>query len=150
MKLTRLEWTIVLMCGGFALTSFLVDPLSAFNAAIDVHSKCPVIRATSQWAELSDPLWLANPPLVRGQTGLSVFVYGPLYVMIIVALFRQASWIRLPALLLSGALTVNVLAYVIGSFIGYHVNHPLLFVAVNLPYVLLPVALIKRFGAALS
>jgi hypothetical protein len=148
MKLTRLEWIIVVMCGFFALTSFLVDPCSAFNIPIDAHSKCPIIRATSQWAQRTDPLWLANPPVVRIQTGLSVFVYGPFYLLTIGALFRKASWIRLPALLISGALFTNVLVYIIASFIGYHVNQPLTFLAVNLPYALLPVALVKRFGAA--
>jgi hypothetical protein len=148
MKLTRLEWLIVLMCGGFALTSFLIDPCSAFNIPIDVSSKCPIIRASSRWAEFTDPLWLANPPMLRVQTGLSVFVYGPFYVATIVALAKEAGWIRLPALLISGALIVNVLVYVIGAFIGYHVNHPIIFVAVNVPYVILPMLLIKRFGAA--
>jgi hypothetical protein len=148
MKLSRLEWLIVLLCGAFALTSFLIDPCSAFNIPIDVHSKCPIIKASSQWATLTDPLWLANPPMLRVQTGLSVFVYGPFYVLTIVALLKAADWIRLPALLISGALIVNVLVYVIAAFIGYRVNHPIIFVAVNVPYVILPWALIKRFGAA--
>ena len=146
MKLTKLEWLIVLLCGSSALTSFLIDPCSAFNIPIDVHSKCPIIRASSQWAEFTDPLWLANPPMLRVQTGLSVFIYGPFYLLTIVALVKRADWIRLPALMIAGALIVNVLVYVIAAFIGYHVNHPIIFVAVNLPYVILPLALIKRFG----
>lgn len=146
MKLTPLEWAIVALCAFFALTSFLVDPCSAFGIAVDVNSKCPIIRASSQWAVKTDPLWLANPPMLRVQTGISVFVYGPLYVMTIIAVFKQLAWIRLPALLLSGALTVNVLVYVIAAFLGYHVNEPIPFIAVNLPYLILPVLLVKRFA----
>jgi hypothetical protein len=146
MKLTALEWAIVALCAFFALTSFLVDPCSAFGIAVDVNSKCPIIRASSQWAVQTDPLWLANPPMLRVQTGISVFVYGPLYVLTIIALFKKWTWIRLPDLLLSGALAANVLVYVIAAFVGYKVNQPVAFVAVNLPYLVLPILLVKRFG----
>lgn len=146
MKLTKLEWGIVGLCAFFALTSFLIDPCAAFGIPVDVNSKCPIIRSSSGWAVYTDPLWMADPPMLRVQTGISVFVYGPYYVLTIVALVRRLAWMRLPSLLLAGALTVNVVVYVVAAFVGYHVNHPAAFVAVNVPYVILPVLLVMRFG----
>lgn len=146
-KLTKLEWAIVVSCAAFAITSFLIDPVAAFGIPIDVHSKCPIIAATSKWALQTDPLWLANPPMLRVQTGISVFIYGPFYVLTIIALFKRASWIRLPALIVSGALACNVIVYVVAAFVGYHVNQPVFFVLVNVPYLVLPALLIKRYGS---
>ncbi len=148
MRLTRLEWLIVVLCAFFALTSFLVDPCAAFGIPVDVHSKCPIIPQSSWWAVYTDPLWLADPPMLRVQTGISVFVYGPYYVLAIVAILKRAAWIRVPSLLLAGALTVNVIVYVVAAFLGYHVNHPIAFIGVNVPYLILPVALVARYGRA--
>ena len=140
------DWLIIVACTAFAATSFLVDPIAAFAVPLHADSGCPVVRAVWGWASRTDPLWLEDPPMLRVQTALSVFLYGPFYVILIVALLRRARFIRVPALVFAGALASNVLVYTIGALVGYHVAQPLLFVAVNLPYFLLPLGLVARFG----
>jgi hypothetical protein len=114
---------------------------------MDLHSTNAIVRSTAAWAYRTDPLWLENPPMLRVQTALSVFVYGPFYVLLAIALWRRARFIRVPALVMAGALGSNVIIYVVGAFVGYHVAAPVLFLAVNLPYLLLAAGLVVRFRA---
>jgi hypothetical protein len=145
-RLRLTDWLIVAACIAFALTSFLVDPLSAFGVPVDGNSGCPVIHAVSGWALRTDPLWLDNPVMLRVQTGISVFVYGPFYLVLTLATIKQWRFIRTPALLFSGAMIVNVTVYVVAALIGYNVKEPVLFVAVNAPYLALPLGLIAKYG----
>jgi hypothetical protein len=144
------DWLIVTACAAFALTSFLVDPISAFGIPVDPASACPVIRAVSSWAVRTDPLWLENPAMLRVQTGISVFLYGPFYILLMLATLRRWSFIQVPALVFSGALTVNVLIYVGAAFVGHRVTEPVLFLLVNLPYLGLAVGLTVRYAPVLS
>jgi hypothetical protein len=140
------DWILMVLCAAFAMTSFLVDPLSAFNVGVDANSTNAIVRSVSNWALRTDPLWLENPPLLRVQTGISVFVYGPFYLLTIVALLKRLTFIRVPAMVVGGALAVNVITYVVASLVGYHVAEPALFVTVNVPYLLLAILLIVRFA----
>ena len=139
------DWLIIVACVAFAATSFLVDPLSSFAVPMRLDSDNPIVRSTAAWAHRTDPLWLENPPMLRVQTALSAFVYGPFYLLTAVALWRRARFIRVPALVMAGALGSNVVIYVVGAFVGYHVASPGLFLAVNLPYFFLAAGLVVRF-----
>jgi hypothetical protein len=142
-----LSWgdRILMLClFAFALSSFLMDPLAAFHIPLSASSSCPVIRASYAWAQLTDPLWIQDPPFVRIDTFISVFIYGPMYVLMVLAFWRRWNWIRLPAIVISGALATNVITYVGAEFIGDQVAKPLLFVAVNAPYFLVAAALVWR------
>jgi hypothetical protein len=141
------DWLIIVGCMAFAATSFLVDPLAAFAVPVQVDSDSAIVRAVSDWATRNDPLWLENPPMLRVQTALSTFVYGPFYLLTMVALLlRRHQFLRVPALVFAGALASNVIIYTVAAFVGYHVASPLLFVVVNLPYLLFAIGLIWRFG----
>jgi len=140
------DWLLIFACVAFAVTSFVVDPVSAFGVPLAADSTSPVTRALWGWATLSDPLLLEDPPLLRVQTALSVFIYGPFYVLLAIALARRAAFIRVPALVFAGALASNVIIYMVAAFVGYHVARPGLFLAINLPYLMLAIGLILRFA----
>ncbi len=84
--------------------------------------------------------------MLRVQTALSVFVYGPFYLVLLVALVKRTDFIRVPALVFAGALGSNVVIYTVAALALYRVAEPLLFVTVNLPYLGLAVALVRRYG----
>jgi hypothetical protein len=67
-----------------------------------------------------------------------------MYVILIVAFWKRWNPIRIPAVVLSGALASNVITYVGAEFIGDHVARPLLFIAVNAPYFIVAAALAWR------
>ena len=127
------------------LLTFVIDPLSAFGVPLTADSANPLARAMFRFASQTDPLLLEDPPMLRAQTGVSMFVYGPFYLLLIYALVRRAAWIRVPALVFAGALAINVVVYVTADFVGYHIANPVLFIGVNLPYFLLAVGLVLRF-----
>jgi hypothetical protein len=146
----QLSWgdRILMLCFfAFSLSSFLMDPLAAFHIPLSATSPCPIIRMSYSWAMLTDPLWLEDPPFVRIDTFISVFFYGPMYVLLIFAFWLRWSWIRLPAIVMSGALMSNVVTYVGAEFLGDHVAKPALFVAVNAPYFIVAVCLAWRMRA---
>jgi hypothetical protein len=141
------DWLIIVGCIAFAATSFLVDPLAMFGVPMRADSDSAIVRAVSGWATRTDPLWLEDPPMLRVQTGLSVFLYGPFYLLTMVAMLtKRHQFLRVPALVFAGALASNVIIYTVAAFVGYHVASPLLFVVVNLPYLLFAIGLIWRFA----
>ncbi len=134
----------ILFFFGFAMSSFLMDPLAAFHIPLSPDSPCPVIKASYAWAKLTDPLWLEDPPFVRIDTCISVFIYGPMYILLIVSFLKRYNWIRVPAIVISGALMTNVITYVGAEFITDRVDKPVLFVAVNAPYFIVAACLVWR------
>jgi len=143
------DWLIIVACIAFAATSFLVDPLAAFGVPMRMDSDSAIVRAVSGWATQNDPLWLENPPMLRVQTAISVFIYGPFYLLMLTALLlKRHNFLRVPALVFAGALASNVIIYTVAAFVGYHVQSPFIYVVVNLPYLLFAIGLIWRFAPA--
>src|SRR5438309_3659625 len=140
------DWLFVVIFIAFALTSFIMDPLAAFHVPLSAASPCPIIRASYSWATMTDPLWLDDPPWVQLQTGISVFVYGPFYVISIFAWLGRRNWIRVPSLVVAGALAVNTIVYTVADYLTGGVQRPFLFFVVNLPYFALAVGLVWRFS----
>ncbi|MDB4966847.1 MAG: Arachidonate 15-lipoxygenase [Myxococcales bacterium] len=140
------DWLFILLFAAFAMTSALVDPLAAFHVALSADSPCPIIRSSYWWASFTDPLWLIDPPWVQVQTGISVFIYGPFYLLSIYAWLTRGNWIRIPSLVFAGALAVNTVIYTIADYMTGSVAHPIFFLLVNLPYFLLPCGLVWRFS----
>jgi arachidonate 15-lipoxygenase len=140
------DWLFIITFVAFALTSFIMDPLAAFHIPLSATSPCPIIRASYSWAMSTDPLWIEDPPFVQIQTGLSTFLYGPFYLVLIYAFVKRRNWVRVPAIWFAGALATNVITYVGAEFLGHKVAKPVIFVLVNLPYFALSVGLAFRFS----
>jgi arachidonate 15-lipoxygenase len=140
------DWLFLIAFFAFALTSFIMDPLAAFHVPLSATSSCPIIRASYSWATMTDPLWLEDPPWVQVQTGISVFVYGPFYVLSFIAWLMRANWIRIPSLVFAGALAVNTVVYTVADYMTGGVGKPVLFFLVNLPYFALAVGLVWRMS----
>ena len=80
--------------------------------------------------------------------GLSGFVYGPFYLLLVYALIKGKNWIRLPAVMYATAISVLTGIVVFGvEFFGepaWRCQNPAKFLAFNLPYVIVPILLLVR------
>ncbi|HEX6872865.1 MAG TPA: emopamil-binding family protein, partial [Micromonosporaceae bacterium] len=92
-----------------------------------------------------DPLLMARPPFWRMTIWIDVVFFGPFYLAAIYAFIRGRSWIRVPALVWSGTMMANVLIILMDERYGVTPapNFPLV-LALNLPWLLTPVAMILR------
>src|SRR4051812_49912145 len=98
-------------------------------------------RANYWYAIDADPLFMHPPVWMRFVTGLSAFVYGPFYVVLVYALIRGRNWIQLPAVMYATAISVITGVVVFGAeFFGedpsLRVQNVPKFLGFNLPYVL--------------
>src|SRR5450830_1803223 len=90
-----------------------------------------------------------HPPVwMRLVTGLSAFVYGPFYLVLVFAIVRGRNWIQLPAVIYATMISVITGVIVFGvEFFGepqYKTHNPVKFLAFNLPYVVIPLILLAR------
>ena len=100
------------------------------------------------YAHDADPLFMHPPVWMRIVTGLSAFVYGPFYVVLVYALLRGRNWIQLPAVIYATMISSITGIIVFGvEFFGepeLQPQNPAKFLAFNLPYVVLPLLLLVR------
>lgn len=78
---------------------------------------------------------------------------GPMYLMFVYGFWKQKSWIRVPGLLYSGALTYSMLYYIWIQLAdpdqtGLVSEHPIRFLLFNGPYLLVPILLGFRLRKA--
>jgi hypothetical protein len=135
------DWFFVLAFLAFLLTSFAVDlPILLGIDAIERE-----LAATYAGA---DPLFLVRPPFLLVALAVSALVWGPLYLYLIWGFLRGRNEIRVPALMYSAALTLAMLMIIAeelwSSVPGWRTPEPAKFLALNLPYLVVPVILAIR------
>jgi len=93
----------------------------------------------------ADPLVIARPPFWRMTIWIDVVYFGPFYLAAIIAFARGRDWIRTPALVWSGMMLSNVLIILMEERLGVSATpHWPLVLALNLPWLCLPLAVIWR------
>ena len=127
----------------FALTSVLVDRLAALD--VDVCAEQSLFGSLCWYGRTIDPLYLANPQWLRVISGISAWVFGPLYLLMAWAFVRGADVVRGPALAWCVAIIYSMVLHLWMEFFGDHppANVPVL-IAVYLPYLLLPFVVLWR------
>jgi hypothetical protein len=89
---------------------------------------------------------------MRFVTGLSAFVYGPFYLVLVYAFIKGKNRIHVPAIMYGTAISVITGVIVFGvEFFGepeWRCQNPGKFLPLNLPYVLIPILLIIRMRKA--
>ncbi len=131
----------------FAITSGISDAIPTLG--IEMSEAASFLgRANYNYAIHCDPLFL-NPPIwMRFVTGLSAFVYGPFYLILVYALLKGKNWIQLPAVIYATMISSITGIIVFGvEFFGepeWRVQDPVKFLSLNLPYVLIPILLLIR------
>jgi len=107
----------------------------------------PVVDLVHWWGRTYDPLVMARPPFYRMTIWIDVVYFGPFYVAALYAFIRGRDWIRLPAMIWAGAMISVVSIILMEERYGIHASPRFLIVlAANLPWLLLPLAVIVRLA----
>ena len=137
----RADWFFVVVFSVFALTSFGVD----LPILLGIDQVREPLAAS--YAEI-DPLFFAPPPFLFVALAVSAVVWGPLYVYLVWGFVRGRNEIRVPALMYSAALglaMVMIIAEELWSPVpGWASPQPAQFLALNLPYLVVPLLLALR------
>ncbi len=131
------DWFFVLAFSFFAFSSFFSD---AWHALGLLEGDAFWARANRWYIEVAGDSYLAaGHEYSRVNSGISGLVFGPFYVVLVYALIKGKSWIRVPALLYVGAMLHGAIEFFVWEYwIGPSPGTPLVFWAFNGPYVLIP------------
>lgn len=147
----KVDWLFIAVLCFFIFTSFLIDV--PYVLAIFFGIELPMIPLLLQpYLDAADPLMASAPPFLMVAVFLSGFVWGPFYLFLIRAFIRQQAGIRIPVFIYCGAMTMAMLmifAEELYSHVpGWQTPDVIAFMATNLPYLLMPVALAIRFRSS--
>lgn len=121
----------------FAFTSLVMEPYIVFRVHLAGASD-PFGAAWYWYARRFDPLFLHPPTSLRIMLGIDEFAFGPTYLLLIIGFLRRANWVRVPALLFSGALFYSTVVYFLDEFLTQrHVANLFAVVVVNVPYTII-------------
>ena len=105
----------------------------------------PVVDLVHWYGRSFDPLLLARPAFWRMTIWIDLLFFGPFYLAALYAFVRSRAWIRVPALVWSGTMAANVLIILMEERYGVTASpHFGVVVAANLPWLLMPIAMILR------
>lgn len=108
----------------------------------------PFVDVVHSYGHKYDPLLLARPAFWRMTIWIDVLWNGPFYAFAIYAIGRGRDWIRVPALVWCGSMSAVVLIILAEEFNGVHSSpHFAIVLALNLPWLLLPLATGIRMAA---
>jgi hypothetical protein len=127
------------------LEQLVIDDPADFR--YPVWPPAPLVDLVHWWGRTYDPLLLARPPFWRMTIWIDVLFFGPFYAFAIYAFVRGRDWIRLPAMWWAGAMTANVLIILMEERYGVHASPRWgAVLAANLPWLLLPAAVVTRMA----
>lgn len=144
----RIDIFFAVVFSFFALTCAISDALPTLGITLSPNSANALARANYWYAATTDPLFMNPPVWMRFVTGLSAFVYGPFYVLLVYCLLKGKNGIQLPSVIYATMISSITGIIVFGvEFFGepqYRTPNALKFLLFNLPYVLLPLLLLIR------
>lgn len=148
LKLRKFDYLFVLFFSWAFVSSMISDAIPTLGIVESPHSSNILARINYFYASVNDPLFLHPPVWMRFVTGLSAFVYGPFYLLLVFALVKGKNWIQLFSVIY-GSLIVGITGIVVFGveLFGepqWRTPHPISFLAINSPYVLIPLLLIIR------
>ncbi len=109
----------------------------------------PFVDLVHSYGQKYDPLLMARPAFWRMTIWIDVLWNGPFYACAIYAIIRGREWIRVPALVWCGSMTAVVLIILAEEFNGVRqAPHFPIVLALNVPWLLLPLATLVRMARA--
>lgn len=134
---------------GFITYFFDIEQITVGDAVHFTHYPAwpphAIVDLVHWYGNKWDPVLMHRPAFYRATIWIDVLVFGPFYAFAIYAFIRGRNWIRVPALVWSGMMLSNVLIILMEERSGRFANPDFPFVvAVNLPWLLLPILMILR------
>lgn len=144
----KFDYFFIVMFSLFFITSMISDLWPTVLGDLDPASTNVFVQMNYGYAKNCDPLFLHPPVWMRFVTGLSAFVYGPFYLVLVWAFIKGYNRIQVPAIIYGTAIAVITGVIVYGvEFFGepeWRCQNPGKFLPLNTPYVLIPILLIIR------
>jgi hypothetical protein len=105
----------------------------------------PFVDLVHWWGRNFDPLLMARPAFWRMTIWIDVLAFGPFYVAAIYAFVKGRNWIRPWAFVWAGTMMANVAIILLEEHSGIYATDRFgIVLMANLPWFLLPIALIAR------
>jgi hypothetical protein len=105
----------------------------------------PLVDLVHWWGRNFDPLLMARPAFWRMTIWIDVLAFGPFYVAAIYAFVKGRNWIRPWAFVWAGTMMANVAIILLEEHSGIYATDRFgIVLMANLPWFLLPIALIAR------
>ena len=128
----------------FAFTSLVMEMYITFGVDLEGATD-PFGRIWYWYASSYDPIFLDPPFYLWLMCSIDGFVFGPFYILLIVAFVRKENWIRLPAIVYASAIVYSTVVYFGVEFVEEAGRANLLAVVlVNIPYTIVPLLLLGR------
>jgi hypothetical protein len=132
----------------FAMTSLLFDRAGAMNT-VAPDSLDPFGRALFWYGVRFDPLVAENPFFLQVMSGVSAFLFGPLYVYLAHGFLKRRNEIRVPAIAYAWVMLYSMAVHVAVELWGERPPpYPLVFIATYAIYIIAPVLLLWRMRPA--
>jgi len=148
LKDRKSDYIFIVFFSLFFITSMISDLIPTWYGELVPNHPNPLMQANYDYAKGCDPLFLHPPFWMRIVTGLSAFVYGPFYLVLVWAFIKEKNWIQVPAIIYGTMISVITGILVFGvEFFGepeWQCQNPGKFLPLNLPYVIIPILLIIR------
>ncbi len=144
----KFDYLFIVFFSWAFISSMISDAIPTLGIVESPLSHNLLARINYSYSSVNDPLFLHPPVWMRFVTGLSAFVYGPFYLILVYALVKGKNWIQLFSVIY-GSLIVGITGVIVFGveFFGeaqWRTPHPLSFLGYNLPYVLIPLLLVIR------
>jgi hypothetical protein len=145
-----LDLVLVAAFLSFAITSFLFDPYTALDVDLAASTHAPA-RVVHWFGVNVDPLVLHPPLFLRIMVGVSVLVFGPIYLVLAYGIWREREWIRTPGIAYAAIKIYSMIVYLGVALFGETRPRDLgMFAATYLPYLLVPILLLLRLRRSTS
>ncbi len=132
----------------FAFTSLVMEMYITFRVDLPAATD-PLGRIWFWYADSFDPIFIDPPYFLWLMCTIDGFVFGPFYLLLIAALIRGWSWIRVPAIAYVGAIVYSTGVYFGVELIeeAHRADLPMV-VLINIPYTIVPLVLLVRVWKA--
>ncbi len=132
----------------FIVTSIISDSVEGLGLDQVANSSNILVQWNYTYSSQFDPLYQSHPVWLRFISGTSAFIYGAFYILLIISLIKGWNRIQLFAVIYATMIISLTAIPVFGvEFFGSAAErtpNPLIFLAYNGPYVLIPLLLLIR------
>jgi hypothetical protein len=132
----------------FIVTCIISDSVEGLGLDQVAHSSNILVQLNYTYSSQNDPLYQGHPVWLRFISGTSAFIYSWFYVVLIISLAKGWNRIQIFAVIYATMIISLTAIPIFGDeFFGPAADvtpHPLVFLAYNGPYVLVPLILLLR------
>jgi hypothetical protein len=132
----------------FIVSCVISDSVEGLGLAQVPNSPNLLVQWNYTYSSNFDPLYQSHPLWLRFISGTSAFVYVIFYVLLIISIIKRWNWIQLPSVIYATmiiALTgIPIFGVEFFGGPGERTPNPAVFLAFNLPYIVVPLILLIR------